>query len=45
MNVKIKNCHIVFTEKQQKYWHYHEEKLTNMDILLVDKLYLLIIVV
>ena len=33
---------MVLTEKQQKYLHYHLEKLTNMNILQVKKYYLLI---
>ena len=38
----MKSCNMVLTEKQQKYLHYHLEKLTNMNILQVKKYYLLI---
>ena len=37
-----KNCNMILTEKQQKYQHYHLEKLINMNILQVKKYYLLI---
>ena len=33
IELKIKNCNITLTEKQQKYQHYHEKKLTNKNIL------------
>ena len=29
----MKNCNIIFTEKQQKHPHYDLEKLSNMNIL------------
>ena len=38
----IKNYNMIITEKQQKYQHYHLEKLINMKILQVKKYYLLI---
>ena len=40
--VTDENCNIILTEKQQKYQHYHREKLINMNILQVKKYYLLI---
>ena len=33
--IEIKNCNIILTEKQQKYQHYHQVKLVNMNILQV----------
>ena len=33
--IEIKNCNITLTEKQQKYQHYHQVKLVNMNILQV----------
>ena len=33
---------MILTEKQQEYQHYHLEKLINMNILQVEKYYLLI---
>ena len=39
---KMKNYSMTLTEKQQKYHHYHLEKLINMNILPVKKYYLLI---
>ena len=38
----IKNYNMIITENQQKYQHYHLEKLINMKILQVKKYYLLI---
>ena len=40
--LEMKNCNMILTEKQQKYQHYHPEKLINMNILQVKKYYLLI---
>ena len=38
INLEFKNCKMILTEKQQKYQHYHLEKLINMNILyLIDK--------
>ena len=37
-----KNCNTISREKQQKYQHYHLEKLINMNILQIKKCYLLI---
>ena len=36
----IKNCNMILTEKLQKYQHYHQVKLINMNILRVKKYYL-----
>ena len=40
LNLEMKNCNMILTEKQQKSQHYHLEKLINMDILQVKKYYL-----
>ena len=40
--LEIKNYNKILTEKQQKYQHYHLEKLINMNVLQVKKYYLLI---
>ena len=42
IRLEMKNCNIILTEKQQKYQHYHLEKLIKMNILQVKKYYLLI---
>ena len=42
IRLEIKNCNMTLTENQQKYQHYHPEKLINMKILQVKKYYLLI---
>ena len=34
---ETKNCNVMLTEKQQKYQHYHLEKLKNINILQVRK--------
>ena len=34
----MKNCNMILTEKQQKYQHYHLEKLINTNILQVKKI-------
>ena len=39
----MKNYNIVLTEKQQKYQHYHQLKLLNMNILRAKKYYHLMI--
>ena len=39
---EMKNCNTTFIEKQQKYQHYHQTKLINMNILQAKKYYLLI---
>ena len=31
--LKVKNCNMILTEKQQKYQYYHPEKLINTNIL------------
>ena len=36
--IRDENLNIIFKEKQQKYQHYHLEKLINMNILQVKKL-------
>ena len=33
----MKNYNMILTEKQQKYQHYHQEKLININILRVEK--------
>ena len=33
----------ILIEKQRKHWHYYQEKFINMNILLVNKYYLLLI--
>ena len=38
----MKNYNMILTEKQQKYQHYHQEKLINMNTLQVKKYHLLI---
>ena len=38
----MKNDNMILTEKQRKYQHYHQVKLTNTNILQVTKHYLLI---
>ena len=40
--LEMKNSNMILTEKQQKYQHYHPEKLIDMNILEVKKLCLLI---
>ena len=40
--LEMKNCNAILTEKQQKYQHYHLEKLININILQVKKYCLLI---
>ena len=40
IRLEMKNCDMILTEKQQKYQHYHLEKLMNMNILQVKKYYL-----
>ena len=42
IRLEIKNYNKILTEKQQKYQHYHLEKLINMNVLQVKKYYLLI---
>ena len=32
VKLEAKNYNTILTEKQQKYWHYHHEKLINMNI-------------
>ena len=36
------NCNMILTEKQRKYQHYHLEKVININILQVEKYYLLV---
>ena len=33
----MKNCNMILTETQQKFQHYHEKKLININILQVKK--------
>ena len=40
--LKKKNYNTILTEKKQKYQHYDQVKLINMNFLLVEKYYLLI---
>ena len=42
IRLDMKNYNLILTEKQQKYQHYHQFKLINMNILQVKKYYLLI---
>ena len=42
IRLEMKNCKMILTEKQQKYQHYHQVKLINMNILQVKNYYLLI---
>ena len=37
IKLEMKNYNMLLTEKQQKYQHYHQLKLTNMNILQVKK--------
>ena len=37
IKLKIKNYKLILTEKQQKYQHYHLEKLISMNFLQVRK--------
>ena len=39
IKLEMKNCNMILTEEQQKYQHYHLEKLANMNILQVKKYY------
>ena len=36
--IKMKNYYKILTERQQKYQHYHQIKLINMNILQVKKI-------
>ena len=40
--MRDKNQNMILTEKQQKYQHYHQVKLINMNILQIIKFYLLV---
>ena len=42
VRLEMKNCNMILTEKQQKYRHYHQVILINMNILQVKNYYLLI---
>ena len=42
IRLEINNYNTILTEKQQKYQHYHQVKLINMNILQAQKYYLLI---
>ena len=42
INLGMKNYNTVLAEKQQKYEHYHQVKLMNMNILQANKSYHLI---
>ena len=37
IKLKMKNYNSILTEKQQKYKHYHQKKLINMNILQTKK--------
>ena len=37
IKLRMKNDNTILTEKQQKYQHYHQAKLINMNILQVKK--------
>ena len=40
--IKMKNYNMILTENQQNYRHFHQAKVTDMNILQVRKYYLLI---
>ena len=42
IRLELNNYNTILTEKQQKYQHYHQVKLINMNILQAQKYYLLI---
>ena len=42
IRLEMKKYNVKLTEKQQKYYHYHQVKLMNMNILQMKKYYLLI---
>ena len=42
IRLEMKNSNMILIDNQQKYQHYHLEKLVNMDILQVKHYYLLI---
>ena len=42
IKLKMKNYNTILTEKQQKYQHYYQAKLINMNILQAEKYYHLI---
>ena len=42
IRLEMKNYNMILPEKQEKYQHYHQVKLINMNILQVKKNYLLI---
>ena len=42
IRLEINNYNTILTEEQQKYQHYHQVKLINMNILQAQKYYLLI---
>ena len=42
IKLNMKKYNMILIEKQQKYQHYHPEKLINMNILQVKKYYPLI---
>ena len=40
--LEMKNYNVIFIEKEQKYQHYYQTKLINMNILRVKNNYLLV---
>ena len=42
IRLEMENYNKILTEKQQKYQYYHQVKLININILQVDRYYLLI---
>ena len=42
IRLEMKNVNTILTEKQQKYWLYHQVKLITINILQMKKYYLLI---
>ena len=38
VRLEMKNCSMILKEYQQKYQHYHREKLINMNILQVEEI-------
>ena len=39
IRLEIKDCNMILIEKRQKYEHYHQEKLKNLNILQAKKYY------
>ena len=39
IKLEMKNCNMILAEQQQKYQHYHPEKVININFLQVKKYY------